>query len=102
MKITKKRLRQIIKEVLLNEGVVDMTGDALQGEPDGETIITGPNDRWETESRDIARLEDVIQFLVANGREELVEPLRDIQSTLENTGYAGAFKDDPGDANEDY
>jgi len=103
MRITKERLRQIIKEAIVAEGVLDITGDELQGDPDGETIITGPDGGYpSTESRDIARLEDVIRFLVANEREELAEPLRDIQSTLQNTGYAGAFKDDPGDADEDY
>jgi hypothetical protein len=95
MKITKTQLKQIIMEEIANEGVLDIKGDPLQGEPDEETIVTGPDGKWDTESRDLARLEDAIRFLLANGREELAEPLRDIQRDLENMGYASSFKDDP-------
>ena len=80
-------------EEIANEGVLDIKGDPLQGEPDEETIVTGPDGKWDTESRDLARLEDAIRFLVANGREELAEPLKDIQRDLENMGYASNFKD---------
>ena len=65
MKITKTKLKQIIMEELANEGVVDMMGDPLEGEPDEETIITGPDDRHDTEARDII--------------------------SLDNTGYQGGF-----------
>ena len=91
MKITKERLKQIIMEEIANEGVVDMMGDPLEGEPDEETIITGPDGRYDTEARDMARLKDAIQFLKANGREELAEPLEDIIKSLDNTGYKGGF-----------
>ena len=91
MKITREKLKQIIMEEIANEGVVDMMGDPLEGEPDEETIITGPDDRYDTEARDMARLEDAVRFLKANGREDLAGPLEDIIISLDNTGYQGGF-----------
>ena len=91
MKITREKLKQIIMEEIANEGVVDMMGDPLEGEPDEETIVTGPDDRYDTEARDMARLKDAIMFLKAKGREDLAEPLEDIIISLDNTGYQGGF-----------
>ena len=91
MKITREKLKQIIIEEIANEGVVDMMGGPLEGEPDEETIVTGPDDRYDTEARDMARLKDAIMFLKANGREDLAEPLEDIIISLDNTGYQGGF-----------
>ena len=101
MKITKEQLRKIIMEEIANEGVVDRAGDPLQGEPDEYTTITGPDGRYDNEAIDMARLEDAIRFLVANGREELAEPLRDIQNDIENKRSVDKFRDNP-DAEDQY
>lgn len=74
MKITKEQLRQIIMEEIANEGLADM---------DGETIVTGPDDDASDEARGAARLEDVIQYLMGQEREDLAEPLRKIQDMLD-------------------
>tara|TARA_B100000131_G_C17702734_1_gene445379 strand:+ start:264 stop:497 length:234 start_codon:yes stop_codon:yes gene_type:complete len=74
MKITKEQLRQIIMEEIASEGVMDM-GD--------ETIVTGPDGDASEEARGAARLEDVIQYLVGQEREDLAEPLRKVQDILD-------------------
>jgi len=74
MKITREQLKQIIMEEIANEGVMDM-GD--------ETVVTGPDDDASDEARGAARLEDVIQYLMGQEREDLAEPLRKIQDMLD-------------------
>mgnify|MGYP003628122236 CR=1 FL=1 len=74
MKITKEQLRKIIMEEITSEGIVDV-GD--------ETIVTGPDDDVSPEARGAARLEDVIEYLMANEREDLADPLRKIQDMLD-------------------
>ena len=74
MKITKEQLRQIIMEEIANEGVIDMGN--------GETVVTGPDGDASDEARGVARLEDAIDFLVQQEREDLAEPLRKIQDML--------------------
>ena len=74
MKITKDQLRKIVMEEIANEGIVDM-GD--------ETIVTGPDMDASPEARGGARLEDVIQYLIGQEREDLAEPLRNIQDMLD-------------------
>ena len=74
MKITKAQLRKIIMEEVANEGVVDLG--------DGEEIITGPDGDASVEGRGIARLEDVIEYLLQQDRNDLAEPLRQIQQLL--------------------
>tara|TARA_Y100000592_G_scaffold93712_1_gene157328 strand:- start:835 stop:1071 length:237 start_codon:yes stop_codon:yes gene_type:complete len=76
MKITKETLRQIIMEEIANEGVIDMG--------DGETVVTGPDGDASDEARGVARLEDAIDFLVQQEREDLAEPLRKIQDMLDS------------------
>ena len=74
MKITKEQLKQIILEELSNEGVRDMGSD---------TVVTGPDGDASDEARGIARLEDVIEYLMQQERDDLAEPLRKIQDMLE-------------------
>jgi hypothetical protein len=74
MKITKEQLRKIIIEELASEGHMEM---------DGETIVTGPDGDASDEARGAARLEDVIQYLVSQEREDLAEPLRKVQDMLD-------------------
>ena len=74
MKITKEQLRQIIIEEISNEGMMDM-GD--------EIVVTGPDGDASDEARGAARLEDVIQYLVGQEREDLAEPLRKVQDMLD-------------------
>ena len=74
MKITREQLKQIIMEEIANEGVMDM-GD--------EMVVTGPDDDASDEARGAARLEDVIQYLMGQEREDLAEPLRKIQDMLD-------------------
>ena len=65
MKITKEQLRKIIMEEVANE-----------------EIITGPDGDASVEGRGIARLEDVIEYLLQQDRNDLAEPLRQIQQLL--------------------
>lgn len=74
MKITRDKLRKIIMEEIANEGVVDV---------DGETVVTGPDDSSSDFARGSARVEDVIQYLMAQEREDLAEPLRKVQQLLD-------------------
>jgi hypothetical protein len=74
MKITNEQLRKIIMEEIANEGVIDMG--------DGEKVITGPDGDASKEARGIARLEDVIEYLVQQDRDDLAEPLRKVQELL--------------------
>jgi len=74
MKISKSQLRKLIMEELANEGVVDV---------DGETIVTGPDGSSSDFARGSARLEDVIEYLVSQEREDLAEPLRKVQQLLD-------------------
>tara|TARA_R100000697_G_scaffold18384_1_gene25509 strand:+ start:62 stop:295 length:234 start_codon:yes stop_codon:yes gene_type:complete len=74
MKITKDKLRKIIMEEIANEGVMDM-GD--------ETVVTGPDGDASDEARGVARLEDVIDYLMQQERDDLAEPLRKIQDMLD-------------------
>lgn len=74
MKITKEQLRKIIMEEITSEGHMEM---------DGETIVTGPDGDASDEARGAARLEDVIQYLVSQEREDLAEPLRKVQDMLD-------------------
>lgn len=74
MKITKQQLRHIIMEELASEG---------HAEIDGETVITGPDGDASDEARGIARLEDVIDYLMQQERADLAEPLRKIQNMLD-------------------
>lgn len=76
MKLSKTKLKQIIKEELsvLNEGI-EQVGD--------ETIVTGPDGDASDPARDAARLGDVIKYLMANDREDLAAPLVKIQDLLD-------------------
>jgi len=74
MKITKEQLKQIIMEEIASEGVVDV---------DGEKVVTGPDGDASDEARGVARLEDVIDYLVGQEREDLADPLRKIQDMLD-------------------
>ena len=74
MKITKAQLRKIIMEEVASEGHMEM---------DGETIVTGPDGDASDEARGAARLEDVIQYLMSQEREDLAEPLRKVQDMLD-------------------
>ena len=74
MKVTKAQLKKIIKEELASEGHVEMGG---------ETIVTGPDNDASDEARGVARLEDVIEYLMASEREDLAEPLRKVQDMLD-------------------
>ena len=74
MKITKEQLRKIIMEEIASEGVVDM---------DDETIVTGPDGASSDFARGGARIEDVIQYLMSQDREDLAEPLRKVQQLLD-------------------
>jgi hypothetical protein len=74
MKITKAQLRKIIMEEVASEGHMEM---------DGETIVTGPDGDASDEARGAARLEDVIQYLMGQEREDLAEPLRKVQEMLD-------------------
>ena len=74
MKITKDKLRKIIMEEIVSEGVMDM-GD--------ETVVTGPDGDASDEARGVARLEDVIDYLMQQERDDLAEPLRKIQDMLD-------------------
>jgi hypothetical protein len=74
MKITKQQLRKIIMEEIASEGVAEV-GD--------ETIVTGPDGNSSDFARGSARVEDVIQYLIAQEREDLAEPLRKVQQLLD-------------------
>ena len=76
MKLSKTKLKQIIKEELsaLNEGI-EQVGD--------ETVVTGPDADASDPARDAARLEDAIRYLMANDREDLAAPLVKIQDLLD-------------------
>ena len=74
MKITKEQLRKIVMEEIANEGVVDV---------DDEVVVTGPEGSSSDFARGAARVEDVIQYLVAQEREDLAEPLRKVQQLLD-------------------
>jgi len=74
MKISKSQLKKLIMEELASEGVVDV---------DGETVVTGPDDSSSDFARGSARVEDVIQYLMAQEREDLAEPLRKVQQLLD-------------------
>ena len=74
MKITREQLRKIIMEEITSEGVVDV---------DDETIVTGPDGASSDFARGTARIEDVIQYLMSQDREDLAEPLRKVQQLLD-------------------
>ena len=48
-----------------------------------DTVVTGPDGDASDEARGIARLEDVIEYLMQQERDDLAEPLRKIQDMLE-------------------
>ena len=52
-------------------------------EMDGETIVTGPDNDASPEARGAARLDDVIEYLMGQEREDLAEPLRKVQDMLD-------------------
>jgi hypothetical protein len=76
MKITKDKLRKIIMEEIANEG----GGVMKMGD---ETIVTGPDGDASDEARGVARLEDVIDYLMQQERDDLADPLRKIQDLLD-------------------
>ena len=73
MKITKSQLKQIIKEEIVSEGIVDV---------DDEIVVTGPDDDVSPEARGMARLQDAIDFLVQSERDDLAEPLIKVMELL--------------------
>ncbi len=73
MKITKAQLKQIIKEEIVSEGIVDV---------DDEIVVTGPDDDVSPEARGMARLQDAIDFLVQSERDDLAEPLIKVMELL--------------------
>ena len=73
MKITKTQLKQIIKEEIVSEGIVDV---------DDEIVVTGPDDDVSPEARGMARLQDAIDFLVQSERDDLAEPLIKVMELL--------------------
>lgn len=74
MKITKEQLKQIIMEEIASEGVKTVGG---------EKVVTGRDGDASDEARGVARLEDVIKYLVGQERDDLADPLRKIQDMLD-------------------
>ena len=74
MKITKEQLKQIIMEEIASEGVKTVGG---------EKVVTGRDGDAADEARGVARLEDVIEYLVGQERDDLADPLRKIQDMLD-------------------
>ena len=74
MKITKEQLKQIIMEEIASEGVKTVGG---------EKVVTGRDGDASDEARGVARLEDVIEYLVGQERDDLADPLRKIQDMLD-------------------
>ena len=74
MKITKEQLKQIIMEEIASEGVKTVGG---------EKVVTGRDGDASDEARGVERLEDVIEYLVGQERDDLADPLRKIQDMLD-------------------
>ena len=74
MKITKEQLKQIIIEEIAQEGI-----EAV----DDEIVVTGPEGDASDVARGTARLQDAIDYLIQNEREDLAEPLEKVLELLD-------------------